>query len=235
MDDAQGLVEQLRQRRVIAYNSRRCEPFDAAGRRVRARSAPHRGLRPSTRELIEALEGLFLAIDVEELAARLAAVGSESGRGVGANVALPRRCHVFLDRRTRRRGATGFASSPLGQQRGSLGFPELGGALLLGFGLVLAAGSTQHGCEREACVGVIQQRIGGSCDVDGRACETDRLVQLSTLGQRLGAHAPPDDCRLQVVTGQPLALVRESLGLSGAILGEQGTRQQRRRACRVDA
>ena len=53
--------------------------------------------------------------------------------------------------------------------------------------------------------------------------------------ERLGADAAPRDRRLQVVAREQLALVRERLGLGGAVLREERAAEQRRRARRVDA
>ncbi len=87
------------------------------------------------------------------------------------------------------------------------------------------AGGAQRGGERQARVGVIEQRVGRRRDRDRGARELDRRGVLAAPRQRLGAHAAPGDRRLQVVARERLALVRQRLGLGDAILREQRARR----------
>ena len=58
---------------------------------------------------------------------------------------------------------------------------------------------------------------------------------IAAARERFGADAAPRDRRLQVVAREQLALVRERLGLGGAVLRQERAAEQRRRAGRVDA
>ena len=127
------------------------------------------------------------------------------------------------------------AAALVREQGRALRLPELDGALLLGVGFAAAPGRAQGRGEREARVGVIEQRVGSGGKLDRLARELDRRDVLAAPRQCLGAHAAPGDRSLEVVAGQHLALVRERFGLGVAFLREQSARKQRATPRRVDA
>ena len=71
VDDAQGLVEELRQRLLVARGEDRGEPVDAAGGRVRA----HAAAQLLSGELVEARQRLGFVICIEPLGAHESSVG----------------------------------------------------------------------------------------------------------------------------------------------------------------
>jgi hypothetical protein len=119
--------------------------------------------------------------------------------------------------------------------RCALRLPEIGGAGLFDRRFRRAAGGTQGDAQREARVGVIEQRVGGGSDVDRGACDLDRGRRLAASRQRLGAHAAPRDRRLQVVAGKGFALATQRFGFLQSSLGEERAAEKRGGARRVDA
>ena len=69
--------------------------------------------------------------------------------------------------------AAGTAAGTLGEHGGALGLPQLDGARLLGGRFVAPAGGAQRRGERQAGVGVVQERVGRGGDVDGGPSEFD--------------------------------------------------------------
>jgi len=82
---------------------------------------------------------------------------------------------------------------------------------------------------------VVEQRVGRRGDGDRRLGEGDGLGMLTTPRQRLGTHSTPRDRRLQIVTCERLAFVRERLRLDGSSLTQQCARQQRAGPSGIDA
>src|SRR5205085_12698424 len=72
-------------------------------------------------------------------------------------------------------------------------------------------------------------------DRDRGVGERDRRCMMATARELLGTHAAPRDRRLQVGAGEQLALVRERLGVGGAVESEERTAEERGGPGGIDA
>src|SRR5262245_9553126 len=99
-----------------------------------------------------------------------------------------------------------LAQRALGENLGTLRFPQLRCATGMDIGVAGTPSRAQRCGERRACVGVIEERVRCRRELDGFRRELNRRCVLAATGERLGAHATPRDRGLEIVTREELAL-----------------------------
>ena len=89
--------------------------------------------------------------------------------------------------------------------------------------------------QRDAGVGVVDDKVGRGRDLDGLGRERDPSADIAARREHFGTRDAPGDRGLEVLAGELLARRGHGLGVVQAPLGDERVREQRRGASGVDA